>query len=122
MADELPEDRNAKGNHEGSGDSPRDEGQGRRGGRHRGFRGRHGGRVDVPSWHEAMSAPRSVGHGLLRRWWKRTPQRVASGETTLVGPNCLRDECSSRGMVLTNDILIRAQRPLPRLLLDSEVG
>ena len=47
MADELPEDRNAKGNHEGTGDSPRDEGQGRRSGRHRGFRGRHGGRVDA---------------------------------------------------------------------------
>ncbi len=45
MADESPEDRSAKGNREGSGDSQRDEGQGRRGGRHRGFRGRHGGRA-----------------------------------------------------------------------------
>jgi hypothetical protein len=45
MADESPEDRSAKGNNEGGGGPPRDEGQGRRGGRHRGFRGRHGGRA-----------------------------------------------------------------------------
>jgi hypothetical protein len=48
MADETPNDRSEKENHDGIGDSSRDEGQGRRSGRHRGFRGRHGGRMGGP--------------------------------------------------------------------------
>lgn len=46
MADENPDDRSAKGNRETPGEASRDEGQGRRSGRHRGFRGRHGGARD----------------------------------------------------------------------------
>jgi hypothetical protein len=52
MADERPDDRRGNGEGEGSRererapDALRDEGQGRRTGRHRGFRGRHGVRTE----------------------------------------------------------------------------
>jgi hypothetical protein len=59
MADERPEERSGKGNREGSGpsrDAPSEDGQGRRAGRHRGFRGRHGGRPGAPDPAQANGA------------------------------------------------------------------
>jgi hypothetical protein len=67
MADEKPENTNGKG---GPGSPPggsrpgaNDEGQGRRSGRHRGFRGRHGGNRDGAREASPEGAPGREGQG-----------------------------------------------------------
>jgi hypothetical protein len=75
MADDRPEDRNG-------GPAPRDEGQGRRGGRHRGFRGRHGGRPNRPD--QAPAAPPGGG-----------PSEVPA-EVPVVGRAQYREDASQR--------------------------
>lgn len=76
MADDRPDDRNGRAQREDGGPAPRDEGQGRRGGRHRGFRGRHGGRPakpEQPSGAPSDSASIEAGGG-------RAPNREDAGQ------------------------------------------
>lgn len=64
MADDRPDDRNGRAQREDGGPAQRDEGQGRRGGRHRGFRGRHGNRPAKPDQASSAapgSAPSEAG-------------------------------------------------------------
>jgi hypothetical protein len=73
MADERPEDRSGKGGR----DNPpsREEGQGRRSGRHRGFRSRHGGRQGNPE-----SGAQAPGRDAAREAAREAGREAGRGE------------------------------------------